>query len=291
MTAEISQTATVTAYLRAFARVELYGGNQDGDWLAHHFLPPDWAASLQDPGARAYVKANVMQPGMYAYLTARTAHLDEVFSRALADGCGQVVILGAGFDTRAQRLRPAGSDCRVFEFDAPATQHHKRGCMEGRADLSSAGVYYAAVDLRGTALEKVLAEIGVAAERQTLFLLEGLTMYLPCEAVTALLGSIQAFVPTGSRLVLDYLLEDVLAGESQRHGAAGLLEKAAEHGEPLRCGFSPETVEAKAAELGYRVLRHLQPDELSNRYLAGLNTDLTGPISQCFANLVLGVAK
>ena len=134
-------------------------------------------------------------------------------------------------------------------------------------------------------------QTGAASQTAGLFLLEGLTMYLPCEAVTALLFSIQAFAPTGSRLVLDYLLEDVLAGETQRHGAAGLLEKAAAHGEPLRCAFSPEGIETKAEALGYRVLRHLQPDELSNRYLAGLNTDLTGPISECFANLVLGVEK
>jgi methyltransferase (TIGR00027 family) len=291
MRAEISQTATVTAYLRAFARVELYGDNRSGDWLAHHFLPADWAASLHSPEARAHVKANVMQPGMYAYLTARTAHFDEVFRRAQTDGCEQVVILGAGFDTRAQRLRSPGSDCRVFELDAPATQEHKQACMAGRADLASAGVQYAAVDLRGAALDEVLGEMGVAAKRQTLFLLEGLTMYLPCEAVTALLASIQAFAPTGSRLVLDYLLADVLAGESLRYGAAGLCEKAAEHGEPLRCGFMPEAVEAEAVALGYHVLDHLLPDALSNRYLVGLNTDLTGPISQCFANLVLGVKK
>ncbi|MBI9083513.1 MAG: hypothetical protein JEZ11_07940 [Desulfobacterales bacterium] len=35
-----SETAGVTAYLRAFAHEELYGGKQTGDWLARHFLPP-----------------------------------------------------------------------------------------------------------------------------------------------------------------------------------------------------------------------------------------------------------
>jgi hypothetical protein len=83
--------------------------------------------------------------------------------------------------------------------------------------------------------------------------------------------------------------EDVLAGETRRHGAAGLLEKAEGHGEPLRCGFSPGGIEKRAESLGYKVRRHLQPEELSARYLKGLNTELTGPIGQCFANLVLDV--
>jgi methyltransferase (TIGR00027 family) len=291
MTAEISQTATVTAYLRAFARVELYGDDETGDWLAHHFLPPDWAASLHNPEARAFVKANVMQPGMYAYLTARTAHLDECFSRAVADGFQQVVILGAGFDTRAQRLLPPASGCRVFELDAPATQQHKRTCMEKIADLAPNGVRFAAVDLRETALEEALTEVGVLRDTATLFLLEGLTMYLTCDVVTSILSRIQALAPAGSRVVLDYLLEDVLAGETGRHGAAGLLEKAEGHGEPLRCGFSPPEIEARAQDLGYGVQRHLQPAELSAHYLKGLNTDLTGPINECFANLVLGVER
>jgi O-methyltransferase involved in polyketide biosynthesis len=163
--------------------------------------------------------------------------------------------------------------------------------MEKIADLSSNGVRFAAVDLRETALEEALSEVGMSKDTATLFLLEGLTMYLPREVVISLLGSIQALAPVGSRVVLDYLLEDVLAGETGRYGAAGLLEKAEGHGEPLQCGFSPEGIETRVNSLGYKVRRHLQPAALSTRYLKGLNTDLTGPISDCFPNLVLAVEK
>lgn len=291
MAAEISQTAGVTAYLRAFARVELYGNAKTGDWLAHHFLPPDWAESLHSPEARAYVKANVMQPGMYPYLTARTAHMDEVFSQAVADGIEQIVILGAGYDTRAQRLLPPQSACRIFELDAPATSAHKQACLEKIPDLSTMGVGYAALDLRETPLETALDEVGVDGGAKALFILEGLIMYLPCDTATALLRTIQGWAASGSRLVMDYLLEDVLAGETTRYGAAGLLEKAADHGEPLRCGYSAQGVEETVKALGYGVLGHLQPDTLATDYLRGLDADLTGPISECFPNLVLAVEK
>lgn len=291
MTAEISQTATVTAYLRAFARVELYDDAHTGDWLAHHFLPTDWAESLHTPEARAFVKANVMQPGMYAYLTARTAHLDDLFSQAVTDGVRQVVILGAGFDTRARRLLPPDSACRVFELDTAATQGHKRACLEQVSDAVSQQVRFGALDLREVKLETALAEIGVVREERTLFILEGLSMYLPCETVNAILSTIQQWAAAGSRLVMDYLLEDVLAGETLRHGSAGLLEKAEDHGEPLRCGYTAAGIEAKVTALGYGVRRHLQPEALSARYLEGVDTGLTGPISECFANIVLAVEK
>ena len=234
MAAEISQTAGVTAYLRAFALVELYGNGRTGDWLAHHFLPPDWAESLHSPEARAHVKANVMQPGMYPYITARTAHIDEVFSQAVIDGIEQIVILGAGYDTRAQRLLPPHSACRIFELDAPATSAHKPARLENLPDISAEGVRYAAMDLRETPLERALDEVGADGGAKALFILEGLIMYLPCETATSLLRAIQGWAAEGSRLVMDYLLADVLAGETARYGAAVLLEKAACHGEPLR---------------------------------------------------------
>lgn len=291
MAAEISQTATVTAYLRAFACVELYGEDGAGDWLAHHFLPTDWAESLHTPEARAFVKANVMQPGMYAYLTARTAHLDEVFSQAVAEGVRQVVILGAGFDTRAWRLLPADTPCSVFEFDAPATQGHKRASLEQVSEAPSRQVRYGALDLREVKLETAFTEVGVAPEESTLFILEGLSMYLPCETVDAVLTAIRQWAADGSRLVMDYLLEDVLAGETARHGSAGLQEKAAGHGEPLKCGYSARGVEEKVKGLGYGLRRHLQPAELSAAYLTDVDTGLTGPISECFANIVLAVGQ
>lgn len=289
--AEISQTAGVTAYLRAFARVELYGGAQTGDGLAHHFLPLEWAESLRTPEARAHVKEKVMHPGMYPYITARTAHMDAVFCQALSDGIHQVVILGAGYDTRAQRLLPKENACRIFELDTPATQAHKRTCLEKISGGSTNGVRYAPLDLRQSHLKTVLAEMGAEPEDKALFVLEGLIMYLPCETVTSLLTTIQAWAAPGSRLVMDYLREDVLAGEAQCYGATGLLAKAHGHGEPFQCGFSIQGLEAQLEGLGYRILSHLLAQDLTTHYLKDVDTGLTGPINECFPNLVLMVEK
>ncbi|MDJ0784049.1 MAG: SAM-dependent methyltransferase [Desulfosarcinaceae bacterium] len=289
MTATISQMAIVTAYLRAFAHVELYGGDQAGDWLAHHFLPPDWAQSLHSPEMRDHAKANVMQPGMYAYLTARTAHIDALFRRSIEDGCRQVVILGAGCDTRAQRLLLPESDCRVFELDTPATQQYKRSCLEKVSHIPCSAVRYLAVDLREVELETALADIGATPAAETLFVLEGLTMYLPCPSVSAILNAIRGWACAGSRLVMDYLQADVLSGDTSRYGAAGLLQKAEGHGEPLRCGYTPEEIEETAKAAGYGVHRHLHAAELTARCLSEVDTQLTGPISECFSNLVLVV--
>jgi methyltransferase (TIGR00027 family) len=291
MAADISRMAAVTAYLRAFACVELYANTKTGDSLAQFFLPPDWAASLLNPQARAQVKANVMQPGMYAYITARTAHFDEVFSLAVAEGIGQIVILGAGFDTRALRLLTPESDCLVYELDAPATQQHKRACLKKIPNLPSHKVRYGALDLREKELAALFSDLGVRRDARTLFILEGLTMYLPCETVTAIWEAIHSWSAPASRLVMDYLLDDVLAGATTRYGAAGLLEKAAGHGEPLTCGYPARGIEATLKGVGYSVQDHLRAADLTDRYLKGLDMDLTGPVSECFPNLALFTEK
>ena len=52
----------------------------------------------------------------------RTRHIDAVFADALAGGARQVVLLGAGLDSRAYRAPDGVRQTRVFEVDFPPTQ-------------------------------------------------------------------------------------------------------------------------------------------------------------------------
>jgi methyltransferase (TIGR00027 family) len=124
-----------------------------------------------------------------ASLIARTRFFDERVVAALSAGIRQVVILGAGYDDRALRFRSPG--VRFFELDHPATQQDKRRrlrAMRGRDH----GPVLAAADFRHDDVTAVLQACGHAADQPTLFLCEGLLVYLDRLACVRLLRAARA---------------------------------------------------------------------------------------------------
>jgi methyltransferase (TIGR00027 family) len=59
-------------------------------------------------------------------INVRTHYIDAALKRAVADGATQVVILGAGYDSRAYRFRQAYPQVKFFEVDLPKTSEMKR---------------------------------------------------------------------------------------------------------------------------------------------------------------------
>lgn len=84
------------------------------------------------PGYKFFLSKLIIDSGLYGrffpgaieFITARERYIDDFLKAALSEGLNQVVILGAGFDTRAYRI--AGiKKMRVSEVDHPATQEFK----------------------------------------------------------------------------------------------------------------------------------------------------------------------
>jgi methyltransferase (TIGR00027 family) len=132
---------------------------------------------------------------------ARTTLYDQALSRYI-HGVNQLVILGAGFDTRAYRL-PAGSQVRCFEVDTPKTQTFKRE-MLAKAGVDPTWVAYVPADfLLDDWLERLVGA-GFDPGKPSLFLWESVTMYLDREAVGSTLRKI-AGTAAGTVVAFDYL--------------------------------------------------------------------------------------
>src|SRR5258706_11942164 len=69
---------------------------------------------------RLAVRATI--PGLLAHFMLRKRWIEEAARAALADGIGQLVVVGAGFDTLAARLAPEYPQAKFIELDHPATQ-------------------------------------------------------------------------------------------------------------------------------------------------------------------------
>lgn len=130
-------------------------------------------------------------------LAARTRFFDGRVLGAISAGTGQVVILGAGYDDRALRFRSPG--VRFFELDHPATQADKARRLRAIKPGTGAPVL-APADFRRGDVAGILAACGHDAGQPTLFLCEGLLVYLDRPTCVRLLTALRARAATGSVL-------------------------------------------------------------------------------------------
>lgn len=130
---------------------------------------------------------------------ARTRFVDDQVIRAIGGGTRQIVICGAGYDDRALRFRASG--VRFFELDHPATQADKARLLRS-IDATAPGVTLAEADFRCDDVAVVLHRAGHAAGLPTLFICEGLLVYLDRDTCHALLAALARRAAAGSVLVV-----------------------------------------------------------------------------------------
>jgi len=190
------------------------------DYLAEKLLGDPSTLDVDHPAVRAlslgYDEAmkDVEVVSSVRMMTVRTRFIDEALERAVAGGATQVVILGAGFDSHAYRCQDLLAHVRVFEVDRPATQALKKQRKNDVLGGPPANLTYVAIDFQHEDLPEVLTRHGYDPAQRTFFILEGVTMYLPEEAVRSTLRFVGAH-PPGSGIVFDFVyraMVDMLKG-------------------------------------------------------------------------------
>ncbi|MES2757445.1 MAG: SAM-dependent methyltransferase [Pseudomonadota bacterium] len=155
---------------------------------------PRMAGLLEKAWFRALCHAleRATLPGICLHFALRKRALRDHAHAAIAAGCSQLVVLGAGLDTLCMELRAAYPRLCCIEIDHPATQAGKRGAAgAGGHDIDFIGA-----DLARRSLSDVLASCAAfRREAPTLFVAEGLLMYLPLEGVAALFAQMAAAAP------------------------------------------------------------------------------------------------
>ena len=142
--------------------------------------------------------------GLAWMMLLRTRFIDDALERAVQNGATQIVILGAGFDTRAHRFRDLLKDCTVIEVDAAPTQEHKRRRIESVVDDVPRNLSYLKIDFTTDDLGASLRAAGIRPTEKTFYIWEGVIMYLPEESVRKTLHTIASHSAPGSSVVLDY---------------------------------------------------------------------------------------
>lgn len=161
---------------------------------------------------------------MAGYMGVRSRFFDDWFADATASGIRQVVILAAGLDTRAYRL-PWPDGTSVFEIDQPRVLEFKDEVLADDGAVARCVRHTVPIDLREDWSDALLRE-GLALDRPTAWLAEGLLPYLPAEAANGLFETVTRLSAPGSRLALedmdretrDVVHEPRFAAMQQRYG-------------------------------------------------------------------------
>ena len=198
-------------------------------------------------------------PGARAAGIARTKWFDDGISRAI-ETCRQLVLLGAGFDTRAYRL-PAAQGVDTFELDAPPMSAAKQAALQTRIGALPERVHFVAIDFNSEPAADALRRAGFNPSRSTCFVWEGVTNYLAPAAVDTVLREV-AQAAGGSLLLFTYVDRRVLEKPELFFGAERLLARLRSYGEPWTFGLYPEELDQYLAARGLRLLEDLSVSDV-----------------------------
>jgi len=135
----------------------------------------------------------------------------------------------------------------------------------------------------------VLTQAGYQEKRKTLFLWEGVTMYLEPEAVDGTLAFIRKSAAEGSIVVFDYVRASVLRRENTLYGEKGSYDMVARVGERWTFGIEDGAIEGFLAERGFKVRSHLTPSDLKVVYLTAEDGTRFGRINETHCIVIAGI--
>jgi methyltransferase (TIGR00027 family) len=274
-----SRTAEMTCLSRAVSSQETNSRLRSDDHLAVTLLPALFRALVHIPLFRWFHRHVFAPAGIYEYVVARTKYIDGVFKRAMLERFDQVLLLGAGFDTRALRFQAEAQHARIFELDAYPTQQAKIRQYRKRGLSFPSNLTFIEVDFDKDSLPEKLDISGFQRGRRSLFVLEGLLMYLESESVSATLQTVQEYAGVGSWVVFDYVRALVLRHENSQYGEARLRETVARVGEQWRYGIDPSKVASLLATFGFTVIDHKDAKELEDMYFRNEAGRLAGRVN------------
>ena len=223
---------------------------------------------------------NKIIPGMHEHLISRTRYIDDLIEKSTFANIEQYVILGAGYDSRAHRLK-LPSKLKIFEVDQSEVQELKRLRLPDNMP-NRESITYVDIDFNHQSLKEQLMNVGFDQNKSTIFTLEGVSQYISREALDATLKEVADLNPnSNSKIFISYvnklLKEDSKAcfgkGYSKPEKAVSFItNSAAKMGEPWISFYSAEEIESILSQNNFTLIE--------NKTLADLNSKYFSPVGR-----------
>jgi len=246
--------------------IEKSCGFQFARWSAgakafEDLLPQDQRV-IHDPLARYYAGApgmrmvkmmHLINPHIRKAIALRARYFDDHSRRCVKDGYDQIVLLGAGYDSRYIRLEEFRR-AAVFELDLNSTQVIKKSLTRRLYGRLPANVRYVAIDFSQDSVTEKLLASGFQTHRKTLFIWEGVTLFLNQDIIEQTLGQL-AELAAESRIIFDFVPPELIDDQTDYQGNRQLLTLCADIREPLTFGFQPDRMPGVLKGLGYEGIK------------------------------------
>jgi len=265
-----SLTATGIAIARAVESEKPPGERVCYDPYARQFIP-GWMYHIFG----FFIKSGYAErrgPGVNGFLLARERYIDDVLQIFINEGLQQLVILGAGYDSRAYRF-DLPERVETFEVDHPLTQADKLDKMQSIFGKIPEYVTYVSIDFNTQSLSERLLSSGYNPHLISLFIWQGVTMYLTQEGVDNTLTFIVKNAAPGSGVVFDYVYQAVLDGIQKQSEISNIRRYRFITGEGLTFGIPEDNVDAFLRRRGFQEIKDITSEELKAAYFTGKNAN------------------
>jgi methyltransferase (TIGR00027 family) len=211
-------------------------------------------------------------PGTQGFIVCRCRYFDDYLRECIRSGLRQIVILGAGLDSRAYRQETIEARAKVFEVDHPATQASKIARMKKVLGTITPSVVFVPLDFNKETLDKLL-DAGFDRGQRTLFIWEGVTYYLEPAAVDATLSWIRTNAAPASRVIFDYMYASALTAGKKRGEVKRMQRYQRFTGEGLVYGIEKGQITEFMSRRGFKNIVDADSDKLRKLYCTGANLE------------------
>ena len=229
-----------------------------------------------------------LAPGFHEHLISRTRFIDDLIEKSAKEGIEQYVILGAGYDSRANRLNLTPS-LKIFEVDQPEVSDIKLSKLP--KDLPNLeNITYVNVDFSYQSLSEQLLTAGFDQTKSTIFTLEGVSQYITKEAVSSTIQELSSITKDARSIFFMSYVDELLnkdpaacfgKGYPNPSKKANLIQNlSAKVGEPWISFYRAEEVESILEENGYSMKENVTLEDLNSLYFSPVGRAL--PENQIF---------
>ena len=266
-----SRTAEHNAFVRACESAKKPQDRVCFDPYAKHFIPRRLSYIYAVPFFRRRLLSQweLFFPGVVNAILARTRFIDDQLRLFIDEGMEQLVVFGAGFDTRPWRFGVIAKGIPVFEIDHPDTQNPKNKILENIFRAIPGNFHSVPIDFENSSIQEKLLEKGYDLASKTFFVWEGVTYYLTTATVNDVLSFVGTRSGTGSRLSFDYFPPSVADGSCELPGAKTLAACLERFGERIVSGIAPEKLNSLMGKHGLVLEGNFARENYRRTYFKG----------------------
>jgi methyltransferase (TIGR00027 family) len=217
-------------------------------------------------------------------MLARTAFFDNIFLDALNKNIPQIVLFGAGYDTRAYRFASLNNTTKIIELDIATTQNRKKKCLKKAQIDIPKRVTLVPINFNKELLKNVLEKAEYESNEKTLFIWEGVSYYLEPESVDATLEFVNSSSHYESVIAFDYAISISEDNINNYYGVKEFAQTWRKHrsNELFRFAIDEGKIESFLEQRGLKIVNHLDNNEIEKTFLLNENGSLIGQINGSF---------